>query len=453
MKFTKNSYWLKSGVFTVLERLSVVLFGFGSFYFLVRVFSKEDFGTWTLFLTVTALIEVARNGLIQNAQIKYLASAEEGEHAKIMTASIALNCILTAISVTGLIVFAKLLSIMWDTAALESMFYYYSFTTISLIFLSQFNFIQQANMDFKGIFFSNFVRQGTFFSYVLGSFLFGYEVSLISLVWFQTVGAICGALVSYFNVRKYLQLNAKVDWEWVKKLFHFGKFVFGTNLSAMLFRSIDQLMLGSLSTTASVATYNTAVRISNLVEVPTVSMAAIMFPQSARRMKTEGKDAVRQLYEKSVGLLLTLIVPVVLIVILFSEFIITVIAGDKYLDTVPVLRVTILYNLFMPFSRQFGTVMDSIGMPKVNFRYILFNASLNIVLNYIFISKFGIMGAAYGSLTAHSIAFIVNQVILFKVLNVRFFNALEHTRSFYVTGVSMGGSFIKKKLYGGRQTP
>jgi lipopolysaccharide exporter len=447
MKLLNNSYWLKSGIYTLLERLSVVLFGFGSFYFLVRVFSKEEFGSWTLFLTVTALVEVARNGLIQNAQIKYLASEEEGEHAKIMTASIALNCILTAISVLALILFSRLLSTIWEAPALEMMFYYYIFTTISLIFLSQFNFIQQANFDFKGIFLSNFVRQGSFFMYVLYSFYTGHEITLINLVWFQTFGAICGATVSYLHVRKYFVLSRTLDWSWVKKLFHYGKFVFGTNLSSMLFKSIDQLMLGSLVSTASVATYNTAVRISNLVEVPTVSMAAIVFPQSAKRMKTEGKDAVRYLYEKSVGVILTMILPVILFVLIFTEFIIVFIAGEKYLDTVPVLRVTILYNLFMPFARQFGTVLDSIGKPKVNFQFIVFSAALNITLNYIFISRFGIMGAAYGSLSAHTICFVLNQVILFKILNVRVFEALKHTKTFYIDAFIMSGSFLKQKLY------
>lgn len=446
MKFAKDSYWLKSGIFTLFERFSLVLFGFGSYFFQVRILTKEEFGIWALFLTVTSLIEVARNGLIQNAQIKFMASSPAEEHPKIITASLALNVILTVFSVVCLFLFAGLISTLYTSPALKGMLYFYVLTTISLIFHSQFNFIQQGSFDFKGIFWSNFIRQGSFFLFIILCFVTSYKISLINLVNLQTLSAVLGAGTSFFFVRKYLKFSRTLDWEWVKKLFGYGKFVFGTNISSTIFKSIDQLMLGSIVSTSSVAVYNTAVRITNLVEVPTVSVAAIVFPQSAKRMATEGKDAVKYLYEKSVGLILALIIPIVVVVMLFAKPIILVIASAKYLDAVPILQVTILYSLFFPFSRQFGTVLDSIGMAKTNFYFIVFSAALNVVINYVFIKTFGIMGAAYGSLTAHTICFILNQIILTRILKVSFMNTLIHAKAFYIDGLAMSGHFVRQKL-------
>ncbi|MEZ4847758.1 MAG: hypothetical protein R3B93_03850 [Bacteroidia bacterium] len=57
------------------------------------------------------------------------------------------------------------------------------------------------------------------------------------------------------------------------------------------------------------AIYGTAIKITNLVEVPTQSIAAIVFPQSARRIENEGRESVKRLYEKSVGVILALIIP------------------------------------------------------------------------------------------------------------------------------------------------
>ncbi len=446
MKFSKNSYWLRSGLFTIFERGSLVLFGFGSFFFLVRMITKEEFGIWSLFIIVTSIIEVARNGLIQNAQIKYMASTPAEEHPKIMTASLTLNVLLTVLSVTFLWGFARTFSAIYESPILETMLYYYILTTISLIFHSQFNFIQQGSFDFKGIFFSNFVRQGSFFVYIAACFLTGWHTDLITLVNFQTVSAVLGAATSYFFVRKYLRLSRSIDWGWVKKLFHYGKFVFGTNISSTLFKSIDQMMLGSIVSTGSVALYNTAVRITNLVEVPTVSVAQIVFPQSAKRMAEEGKDAVRHLYEKSVGVILALVFPMIVVVLLFTKPIILLTAGEKYLDAVPILQITILYSLFFPFARQFGTVLDSIGMPKVNFYFILFSAVLNITVNYLFITNFGIMGAAFGSLTTHSLLFVGNQMILSRILNVKFYNALLHAKDFYIQMYHVGTSMLRQRL-------
>ena len=64
-----KGYWIRSGAYTILQRSSMLLFGVGSFMLLVRMLSKEDFGVWSLFLSVATLFEVARNGLIQNALI------------------------------------------------------------------------------------------------------------------------------------------------------------------------------------------------------------------------------------------------------------------------------------------------------------------------------------------------------------------------------------------------
>lgn len=59
-----NARWFRAGFFTLADRFAGLVLAFGSLYCLLRLLSKEDFGTWALFLTVAAFIEVARNGLI-----------------------------------------------------------------------------------------------------------------------------------------------------------------------------------------------------------------------------------------------------------------------------------------------------------------------------------------------------------------------------------------------------
>ena len=87
--------WLKSGLLTFLEKASVVVFGFGSVYLLLRILSKAEFGIWALFLTITTIVEVTKSGFIQNALVKYLVAAEEDEYRKIMSASVWINGVLT----------------------------------------------------------------------------------------------------------------------------------------------------------------------------------------------------------------------------------------------------------------------------------------------------------------------------------------------------------------------
>ena len=76
-----KNYWFKSAFYTIGERLLSLIFGFGSIYLLLRNLTKEDFGTWALFLTITTLVELARIGFIQSGLIKFLSVAKGEDYA------------------------------------------------------------------------------------------------------------------------------------------------------------------------------------------------------------------------------------------------------------------------------------------------------------------------------------------------------------------------------------
>lgn len=443
--FSKKSYWLSSGFYSLLERGSFMLFGFGSVYFLLRMLNKDDWGTWALFITVSSTIEVARNGLIQNALVKHLASSEKEEHGAITTASVALNIILTAFSVLLLLGLSGWLSRLWSAPALNDMLKIYSLTTVMLIFLSQLIFIQQANFDFRGNFWGNFVRQGSWFAFVVVCFFTNTGVTLISLSWFQVLAAALGGATSYFFGKKYVSVSGKLDWGWVKKLFHFGKFTLGTNLSTMLYKFVGTWMIGWLTKSpASAGVFDLANRIANLLEVPTATMANIVFPQSARRAVTDGLGAVKYLYEKSVGIVLAIIFPMVVLIWIFAEQGVFIVAGKDYAETVPILKLTLIAGLLVPFSRQFGTILDSMGKPKTNLYFVIVSTALNILFNYILITRYGVIGAAYGAVLTAALRLGLNQYILRKILNVRFLAPFAYAKEFYERCFTFTLNFIRK---------
>ncbi len=422
MSAAQKSYWLKSGLFSILEKGSVFIFGFGGIALLARGLTLEAFGVWAVFNTVTAFFEVARIGLQQNALVKFLSTHEGDDAAKIGTASMFNNILLTTFSVLILFSGSFFIGEALNAPALGYLLRIYCLTTILLIPFQQFNFTQQAKLDFTGIFWSNFASKGSFFIFILGLFLFKSEMTLEKLAYCQIFTAIVGSIVSYTFARKYLEFSPQIDWAWVKQLFNFGRFVFGTNLSTMLYKNIDKLMLSAMIGPEVVGVYDLAIKVTNLVEVPTFSIASVVYPQSARQMLTEGKTAVKRLYEKSVGAIMTLILPFLAFIFLTADYIILLMGTDKFTDSVAVLRITILFGLFIPFAIQFGTAMDSMGKPKMNFRLTITMALLNAVLNYVFISQMGVIGAAYGTLLAWFIVFVLGQWILYRTLNVRFYN-------------------------------
>src|SRR5687768_9207486 len=159
----KDSYWLRSGSYTFFNRVFITLFGFVNFYILIRVLSKEDFGAWVLFISVASLMELIKHGFVRNPLIRFLAMSARAESSSIQTASLILNVIVGLLEVGVLFLCAVYLSEFWDLPQLRTLFMIYMISTALFVPINHFDVIQQARMQFKGTFASNFVRHSGLF--------------------------------------------------------------------------------------------------------------------------------------------------------------------------------------------------------------------------------------------------------------------------------------------------
>lgn len=430
-----KNYWLTSGFYALLNQLTQMIFNLGTVSIIWRVLDKEICSVWVIFMTITAIVEISRTGLLQNGLMTFLSSEAPTEHGKINRASLFINLCLSVFIALLLFASADFLGVFFEKTVLSAMLKLYSVTVLLSAFLFQFNFIQQASLDFKGLFWSSFIRNGGLFGYVAYLFVQKQAILLENLVLCQFFAVIPAAIVAYFFAKKHITFSKTLDWAWVVKLVHYGTFTMATNLATMAHKNVDKMLLGKLLR-EQLSTYDLAIKINNLIEVPTMTLAAILFPQSARRSNTEGGAAsAKYLYEKGVGVLLAIILPLVVAVMLFANLIVWIIGSAKYADTAPLLRLTIFYGVFMAFAVQFGTIMDSVGKPKLNFLITVVGALLNLTANFVFIKWFGLYGAVYGSLVANAVSFCIMQFILYKHFKVNVLNTLKYALDFYRTDI------------------
>jgi lipopolysaccharide exporter len=426
-----NRYWLRSGSYSLILNIQQLLFGFGGFYLLVRLLDKHSFGIWVLFVATTTIFEMSRGGLIQYALIKFLSESPEEEKPRIISASFILSAVLMTVCILVNISLAGFLSRLWHYPELFPMFLIFNGVYILQGVLSQFQWIEQSNFKFGGILVTTMIRQGGFFLYILICFILNLHISLLSLIYAQAVSTGIAAVVSWFYVRPYLVISYHLHVEWIKKLFNYGKFVFGTYVSAMLSATINQMMLGTMISPDAAGSYNVAIRIFNLTDLPTNALGTIVFPQSAKRFAEQGKEAGKYLYEKSVGTILAVLIPAVIFVFCFPSFVVRVVAGHNYLDSVPLVQLVILSCLLNPFDKFFGVIMDSIGKARLNFIIIFGFTVLTVVFNYFLIGRYGIMGCIYGTLAADVIIFVIRQIILYKLLHVNLLSPFIYAGRFY----------------------
>lgn len=443
LKKINASYWLRSGSYTFMNKVSITLFGFVNFYILIRVLSKEDFGTWVLFLSIASLMELIKHGFVRNAFIRYLAMSKDKEAPNIQTASFFLNVVIGLVEVVLLFLCSIFLSEFWSSPALRSLFLIYMFSTTLLVPITHFEVIQHARMEFKGTFLSNFVRHFGLFIFILTVFAFDFEIHLNHLAYAQLTAIFISGFLSFKYARPFLDFSKTIHWKWFKELYRYGAFTFGTNVSSMILKSMDSWMLGKLISPAAVTIFNPAIRVSNLVEVPTDTLTSIFFPKLSERISKEGPHAAKYLYEKAVGTITAITLPMVTFFIVFADPIVKFIAGPGFEETVPILQVTMLYGLIMPFNRFMGITLDAIGKAKVNFLFVLRNAIINALSNFIYIYYFGIIGAAYGTLTTYVIMLSVNQVYLHRHLDIRLINIFKHLFATYAKVFFTGVKFLK----------
>ncbi|MGB0166981.1 MAG: flippase, partial [Luteibaculum sp.] len=410
--------WLSSGKITLIERASMLLFGVGTFYLLVRVLNKADYGTWMLFISIHAFIDTARSGFLKNPLIKHLGSAEPNEQKEIQGSSLFLNLSFSIATALILLLIGLPLSKAWDAPDLYSLIVVNLVLSVVMAFYSHAEYVLNAFLKFKATLVGNLVRSASLFVFI--AIYFGQEMKL-QLLW--VAYAFClsfflGYLAMLLCSSNSFTVRIKLLSSRMKALLGYGKYTLATNLSAVFMRNVDIWMIGIYINPVAVGVYNVAIRIANLFEVPTMALAQVLFPQAVLKANAEGDSALKDLYEKSVSLLVVLLFPLVIFVIIFSSWIVELLAGEGYAEAAVILNITMLYGLIVPFNKQLGILLDAIGKAKTNTLFVLRNAIINLVLNAIFIPFWGLKGAAFATLSTYVIAMVINQIYLAKNFNV-----------------------------------
>ena len=228
-------------------------------------------------------------------------------------------------------------------------------------------------------------------------------------------------------------------------MWRFGKFVFGTNISSLLFRSTGNFLTSAYISTAASAFYNASTRISNMVDMPSQVLADVAFTKAAQ-IDSSNKAAIKNMYEKTVGAILTFSIPALLFLLVFPSFVLRVLAGEAFEAAAPILRIAAFFGFILPFLKQYGTIMDATGHPHINFRTNFLAFILNVVFNLLGIYFWGFIGAAIGTAVTYFIIFIITQWILYRKYEISWISVFKNAFIFYGKLTSMVRKYSSAKL-------
>jgi lipopolysaccharide exporter len=433
----KNTTFLKSGSHAMLAGLAQQGFAMAHFLCIIRWLAPEALGTWAMFLTLVSIVEIARLGLVQNTLV-YFGTHEPHEKPRIVAASLVLSVSISVLGAFVLFLLTLILRGVWQMPALPLLMLGYivlSVLNALLRFIDGYHMITQ-NLKIAAVsalmFGATNLLLTFLFKHIMGT------ISVFDLVVIQIVSAFLNLLFLTYHlflnhsIPDFIKnIKGNLDTQWIKRLFNYGRYGLGTNLASMVFQRTDILLLGAFVSPMSLAVYNVATRLITYIDFPLNSLGLAFLPKLSATHLNENTEGVARLYEKSVGLLLAITIPMAAIVILGAKYIIWIVAGETYLEAVPLLQIIALLGLVKPWGRLFGVLLDAIGKPQYNFKMLLFSMLVTIFFNAVLIPFFGIQGAAWATGLSVMTTILMGQILLAKWLPVKALNAFEHILPVY----------------------
>lgn len=191
-------------------------------------------------------------------------------------------------------------------------------------------------------------------------------------------------------------------------------FIFSAVLSTV-YSQADRIMIKSMVDNAAVALYSVAAHLAAAVSaIPTALI------EGFRPDIMEYKDSNPYLYEKRLRQLYCIVfwssVLYCLVITAFPTQILRLIYGEKYVAAAPVLALIVWFSTFSYFGSINNMYMVSEGKNKWVQVTTLSGALGNILLNYLLIPLWGILGAAVASLATQ---FIANFLLLAIIKDLR----------------------------------
>ena len=404
-----------NAIMSVLNMLQVAI--------LFNYLSITQMGIWFFFQATIGLVDTLRAGLISTAFITSYAGTVESRAREVAGSAWFLSIIITAIFIAVNMGYLALPYNFSDTGL--NLF----LTWMGLVFVLNLpSFlaacVAQAEQRFDRLLYIRVVSTIISILLVLSLILFK-KINLMNVIY---AGFIAGGLTSLMTlVLGWSRVTTIVyrSKETMNAIFAFGKYSVGTALGSSMFRNSDTYIINFMLGPGSLAVYNLALRLMELVEIPMRSFAATIMPPLSAAYNQNNKPHVIQLLKKYAGMLTIILIPVVIGSLFFAEVAIWIV-DKKYLSTeaANILRLLMTYALLMPIERFMALTLDAINKPKINMLKLIVMLAVNILGDFAGILIFGnVYGIAISGILPVLTGFFISYHYLrqyydFKIVDV-----------------------------------
>ena len=233
-------------------------------------------------------------------------------------------------------------------------------------------------------------------------------------------GAISIFAASASNILNFINVHKYIDLKWVGKyslkrhLKPIGVF-FAIACAGTIYTSLDNVMLGFMTTDADVGYYNAAVKIKTILVSIVTSLGSVLLPRASYYVEHGMYDDFQKITCKALNFVFLIAMPLVIYFMLFARESIYFLSGNFYGGAIVPMIIIMPTVLFIGITNLLGIqILVPLGKERVLLISAIIGAMVDFAINIIFIPKYASAGAALGTLIAEFSVLVVQYYSLKK---------------------------------------
>ena len=392
IKYFKNTSWLLS------EKILRIIVGLFVGIWVARYLGPEQFGLFSYVQSFVGLFTVIATLGLDSIVIRELVK-DETKRDKLLGTAFCLKLI-------GAFLVLFILYITINFIENDSKTNILVFIIAGSTIFQSFNVVDfyfQSKIQSKFVVYANIIS--LLMSSIVKVTLLLNEASLVAFAWvilFDSFILSCGFI--YFYMKNNLSL---LKWKFDKIIaIELLKDSWPLILSAVVisvYMKVDQIMIKEILGNEQVGQYAVAVRLSEIWYFIPMAIVSSLFPAIVNAKK-ESKELYYSRLQKLYDLMVWMAIAIALPMTFLSDWIVDLLYGSAYIEAGSVLMIHIWAGVFVFLGVAFSSFLASENLTKKAFYRTLLGAIINIILNYILIPIYGIMGAAIATLIGQFVA-------------------------------------------------
>lgn len=225
--------------------------------------------------------------------------------------------------------------------------------------------------------------------------LVGFEV--IGLIYASIIGSL---LKTVWGLHKISVSFGMISYRRAKMIISEGKFYFLPNMDSYLYNWLDVLIIGFFLSQAEVGAYEVAWRVSVIIAIFSKALANSLFPQVSMWDASMSYNRIMSVLPKALTASYLLVIPGFFGILALSKEILSIVFAPEFVHVWPVLVILAAGKIIDATRAIVGPTLRGIGRADLSTLAVGISGISNLILNVIFVWKYGLIGAAVATVLA-----------------------------------------------------